>query len=177
MFDVHVSEEQLRYATEMVETYDFGMRGYGDGNKQEQRTGIIGQTVFADLISADRPDGATGFDGGKDFIIHGKRVDIKTMTRSVPMREYFVHNFIGYQKQYDVAYYIFASYNKVSNTLTLCGYIDKQHFFKRAAFFPKGSIRKRSDGTCFKTFAPLYEIKQSALFPASCLEEMLQGIV
>lgn len=98
MFDVKVTEEQLRYAADMVERFNFGQRGRGDGNKREQLTGILGQTVFADLINAERPNGATGFDGGKDFEINHKRVDIKTMTRSVPMRPDFVHNFVGYQK-------------------------------------------------------------------------------
>jgi len=37
-----------------------------------------------------------------DFLINGMRVDIKTMTRRVPVRDYFVHNFVGYQKDYDV---------------------------------------------------------------------------
>lgn len=112
MFDVKVTEEQLRYAADMVERFNFGQRGRGDGNKREQLTGILGQTVFADLINAERPNGATGFDGGKDFEINHKRVDIKTMTRSVPMRPDFVHNFVGYQKDYPVDYYVFASFNK-----------------------------------------------------------------
>lgn len=111
MFDVKVTEEQLRYAADMVERFNFGQRGRGDGNKKEQLTGILGQTVFADLINAERPNGATGFDGGKDFEINHKRVDIKTMTRSVPMRPDFVHNFVGYQKDYPVDYYVFASFN------------------------------------------------------------------
>lgn len=176
MFDVIVTQEQLEYVQAMVDKYNFGQRGYGDGNKREQFTGIIGQTVLADLLGLPRPDGAEGFDGGKDFIIHSKRVDIKTMTRSVPMREDFVHNFVGYQKNYDVDFYIFASYNTVNKHLTVCGYIDKHSFFERATFFEKGSIRKRSDGTTFKTFAPLYEIEQTMLFPTLSLQDMLLNI-
>ena len=131
MFDVKVTEEQLRYAADMVERFNFGQRGRGDGNKREQLTDILGQTVFADLINAERPNGATGFDGGKDFEINHKRVDIKTMTRSVPMRPDFVHNFVGYQKGYPVDYYVFASFNKTKEILTVCGYIGKEEFFRR----------------------------------------------
>ena len=176
MFDISVSLEQLDYTTHMVNQYNFGQRGYGDGNKREQLTGIIGQTVFSDLLSYERPNGATGFDGGKDFIINGRRVDIKTMTRKVPMRDFYVHNFVGYQKQYKVDYYIFASFNTSKNVLTICGYIDKHRFFERAAFFPKGSIRTRSDGTTFRTFAPLYEINQNELIPTDSIEEIIAGI-
>jgi len=68
MFDVKVSEEQLDYAKKLVEKYNFGQRGYADGNKRQQLTGIIGQTVFADLIRQERLDGSTGFDDGKDFL-------------------------------------------------------------------------------------------------------------
>ena len=177
MFDIKVSEEQYQYALRMVEQYNFGQRGYGDGNKREQETGIIGQTVFADAIGAERPNGAIGFDGGKDFIINQKRVDIKTMTRSVSMKNYFVHNFIGYQKDYEVDYYVFASLNTNTNVLTICGFIDKSGFFKYAKFYPKGSIRKRSDGTTFKTFAPLYEIKQIDLYPINDIEKLIEKIL
>ena len=176
MFDVVVSQEQLDYAQSMVDQYNFGQRGYGDGSKKEQLTGIIGQTVFADLLDLPRPNGAEGFDGGKDFVIHAKRVDIKTMTRKVPMRDYFVHNFVGYQKSYDVDFYIFASYNITNRHLTICGYIDKDTFFKRASYFEKGATRTRSDGTTFKTFAPLYEIEQKMLFPAPSLQDILINI-
>jgi hypothetical protein len=177
VFDVEVTEEQLNYACEMVDRYNFGQRGYGDGSRREQLTGIIGQTVFADIIEAERPEGSTGFDGGKDFLINGMRVDIKTMTRRVPVRDYFVHNFVGYQKDYDVDYYVFASYNTARRVLTICGYIGKDEFFENADFFPKGSLRERSDGTSFRTFAPLYEIKQTDLRTVDDIGSLLNGIV
>ncbi len=172
MFDVPVSQEQIVYATDMVERYNFGQRGYGDGNKREQLTGVIGQTVFADLLGVARPNGAGGFDGGHDFCIHGKTVDIKTMSRTVAMRDYFVHNFVGYQKNYDVDFYVFASLNTKNNVLTICGCVDKETFFKRAKYFEKGSVRTRSDGTTFRTFAPLYEIAQADLFVTNSVDEV-----
>ena len=137
MFDEKVSQEQLDYAIEMIKKYNFGQRGYGDGTEKEQLTGIIGQTVFADLIGEERPDGSTGFDGGKDFVINGKTVDIKTMTRKVPVKDFYVHNFVGYQKEYEVDYYVFASYNTTNRILTICGYISKEEFFQKAKFFFK----------------------------------------
>ena len=177
MFDVEVSEEQLDYAKKLVKKYNFGQRGYGDGNKRQQLTGIIGQTVFADLIIQERPDGSTGFDDGKDFFINGKRVDVKTMTRTTPVKNYYVHNFVAYQKKYDVDYYVFASYNVTNRILTICGYISKEEFFQKAKFFPIGSWRTRSDGTSFQTFAPLYEIKQTDLLDVEDITSLLNGIV
>lgn len=161
----------------MIAYYNFGQRGLADGNETEQLTGMIGQTVMADLLNMDRPTGEGGFDEGVDFIINDKSVDVKTMTRTTDMRDYYVHNFIGYQRDYEVDYYIFLSYNKVNRGLTVCGYVDKDTFFERADFYPKGSKRYRSNGSFFYSKAPLYEIKQTDLFEVNNVEELLEGIV
>ncbi len=163
MFDINVLKEQVEFAQELLKTHNFGNRGYGDGNYKEQLTGIIGQTVLADLLSQPRPSGEKGFDEGIDFIINGKKVDVKTMTRAVPMRDYFVHNFIGYQLKYDTEYYIFQSYNVTLQIITICGYVSKVEFLQRANFFKKGVLRQRSNGTSFSTKAPFYEIEQTRL--------------
>ena len=176
MFDVVVTEEQYQYALNQVNTYDFGQRGRGDGTKSQQLTGIIGQTVLADLLGVPRPDGATGFDGGYDFEINRKRTDIKTMSRTVSMRDCFVHNFVGYQEAYPVDYYIFASFNTTNMVLTFGGSVTKDDFFIKAKYYPAGTERKRSDGTTFKTFAPLYKIGQTELEDTNSLTELLSHI-
>ncbi len=135
MFDVRVTAEQLNFAQDMVNRYNFGMRGYGDGNKKEQLTGIIGQTVFADLLGFPRPNGADGFDNGVDFVINGRKVDIKTMSRTVPVRDHYVHNFIGYQRKYSVDYYVFASYSSITKGICDTGmtapvFQQKLHYMK-----------------------------------------------
>ena len=177
MFDVNVTNEQKNYAQDMVDKQNFGKRGYGDGNKKEQLTGIIGQTVLADLLGLPRPDGKNGFDNGFDFVINGKKADIKTMSRTVPVKDHYVHNFIGYQKNYTVDYYIFASYNTRTEVLSICGFVSKEDFAKRASFYNKGDLRYRDDGTSFPAKAPLYEIKQSDLERANSLRELIAGIV
>ena len=177
MFDILVTDEQKYYAEEMVSRYNFGMRGYGDGNQKEQLTGIIGQTVLSDLLGVPRPTGADGFDNGVDFIINGQKVDIKTMSRTVPVKPHYVHNFIGYQKNYNVGFYIFASYNTRTEVLSFCGFVSKEEFLERARFYKKGDLRYRDDGTSFPTKAPLYEIQQSDLNPTNSLQELIDGIV
>lgn len=176
MFIETVSPDQWAYASRLIAYFDFGQRGIGDGNETEQLTGMIGQTVFADLIGAERPDGKEGFDEGIDFIINDKRVDVKTMTRTTDVRDYYVHNFIGYQKDYEVDYYVFLSYNKRNRGLTVCGCIDKESFFKKADFFPKGAKRYRSNGSYFHSKAPLYEIKQTDLIQIRNVRELLSSI-
>lgn len=176
MFDIKVTNEQYNFAKDLVSNYNFGQRGYGDGNRREQLTGLIGQTVFADLLKTPRPDGSTGFDNGTDFIINNKKVDIKTMSRKVSMKDHYVHNFIGYQRNYDVDYYIFASLNTAANILTVCGCIQKDRFRELASFYNKGDLRYRDDGTSFPAKAPLYEILQSDLVQVKTLEELLHNI-
>lgn len=176
MFTVKVTDEQIAYATDQVHRFNFGRRGIGDGNQQEQLTGIIGQTVIADLFRQTRPDGSAGFDHGVDYNICAQKIDVKTMGRTTDMRDYYVHNFIAFQIGYNVDYYIFTSLNTVKNELTICGFISKQGLKEKATFFPAGSIRTRSDRTTFRTKAPMYEIKQTDLNQVNELYELLIGI-
>lgn len=176
MFDILVTGEQVEFANSLVQDNNFGMRGKGDGNKKEQFVGMLGQTVVGDSLHYPRPTGGEGFDGGYDFNINGKRVDVKTMGRTTPVRNYYVHNFVGYQEGYDVDYYIFTSFNKETEVLTICGYIDKDNFFKKAKYYEEGTMRYRSDGTGFRTKAPLYEINQSDLYEINEIEEIYEKI-
>lgn len=172
MFIETVTADQWVYASSLIAYYNFGQRGLGDGNEIEQLTGMLGQTVMADLLGVERPNGEDGFDEGVDFIINNKRVDVKTMTRTTDVRDYYVHNFIGYQKNYDVDYYVFLSYNKRKRELTVCGCIDKKSFFEKADYYPKGTRRTRSNGSYFYSKAPLYEIKQTELMQVDNMKQL-----
>ena len=173
MIDIKPSQEQKDYAEKQVETYNFGQRGVFDGNKDQQFVGILGQTIVADLLKMPRPDGISGNDRGVDFVINNKSVDIKTMTRTVPVKEHYVHNFVAYQKEYQVDAYVFASYNKKNSIFSICGSVSKEQFKERADFFEKGQLRYRDDGTTFPAKAPLYEIKQSDLNKINSIEDII----
>ncbi len=171
-----ITSEQKEFAARLVSYCNFGKRGKADGSKSEQETGILGQTFFADLIGEKRPEDNGGFDGGFDFIINGRKVDVKTMGRTVAMQDSFVHNFVASQRPYDCEYYVFLSHNKRNDNMTICGYIDKEGFFEKAKFCKEGTKRYRDDGTYFVCKADMYEIKQTYLFPVNSLEELLAGI-
>ena len=177
MFDIIVTDEQLEYARNLCANHNFGQRGRGDGTPEEQLTGMIGQTAFADALGAPRPrPAAEGFDGGFDFTINGKKVDLKTMGRNVPLKPGYVHNFTAYQINYDVGFYVFASYNKRSRHLTIGGCVSKTEFTGLAVFYPIGAERFRDDGTSFENTKPNYEILQSDLRQADSLDELIQKI-
>mgnify|MGYP001107233625 CR=1 FL=1 len=172
MLKIKVKDEIFEHAKNQVEKFNFGQRGIADGNQEEQRVGLIGQTAVQELLGLEWPSGKTGFDNGVDFIMNGKRVDVKTMGRTVDMRDYFVHNFLGLQKKYDVDIYIFCSFNKLKGELTICGSLKKEEFDEKSNFYPEGTIRTRSNGTTFRTKADLYEIPQTNLDPINSVEDI-----
>ncbi len=177
VFKIRVKKEIIEHCQKQIEHHNFGQRGYADGTPEQQLIGIIGQTVVLDLFNLPWVDGSTGFDGGVDLTYHNITIDIKTMGRTTGVRPYYVNNFIGLQKKYNVDAYIFASYNKRNNILTIVGWLPKQLLEKKARFFPKGTIRTRSNGTQFKTFADLYEIKNSDLFAVNSINDLQKQIL
>ena len=172
MFSVIVSNNIILHCKSQIEHYNFGQRFTANGTKEQQLTGIIGQTVIMDMFGLGYIDGSTGFDEGVDIYYKGIKVDVKTMGRTTDVRDYYVNNFIGLQMYFDTDVYIFCSLNKNTNKLTICGWITKEDFLKKASFYPKGSYRTRSDGSQFRTFADLYEIANSDLNDVDSVEEL-----
>jgi hypothetical protein len=177
MIKIIPTEEQISYSKHINDNFNLGNRGYGDGNKQEQYIGILGQIVLADILEINRIKGNEGFDEGIDFVINNKKVDVKTMGRTVDVRSHFVHNFIGYQMKYVTDYYIFQSYNRIKNELSICGFVSKNELIDRSLFYEKGTIRYRDDGSSFINKAPLYEIKQMDLNPINNVKDILINII
>lgn len=152
-------------------THSVANRGKGDGTQEQQYVGLLGEYTVKELLGIKVLE-LDGFDGGYDLIISGKKVDIKTMGRTVDPQDHYVNNFIAYQQDFDCDFYIFCSINKTTSVLTICGYQDKRTLLEIADFFPEGSVRYRDDGTKFKMKAPTYEIKNSDLKPINELEDI-----
>ena len=172
MFNIQVSNEILDYAKNLLTKHNFGRRGVADGNYDEQLTGLIGQCTIQKLFGLPLMTGEGGFDDGKDFIYANKIIDVKTMGRTTDVRDFYVNNFIGLQKNYKTEVYIFNSLNKKTNLLTVCGWVSKSHLFERAKLYKKGTKRYRSDGTYFWTKADLYEIENTELNQVISLDDL-----
>ncbi len=172
MLKIKVKDEILKHCKEQVEKYNFGQRGVADGNKEEQFVGCVGESVIREFFGLEWVDGDKGFDGGKDIEYEGIKIDVKTMGRTTDVKPFYVNNFIGLQKSYEVDVYIFTSFNKLKNELTICGWIHKEELLQKASFFPKGTKRYRSDGTFFETKADLYEIENSKLYDVNSIDEL-----
>jgi hypothetical protein len=137
MFCVKVKQEILDYCKAQIEHYNFGQRSVANGTPDQQYTGIVGQSVVMDLFGLGYIDGGGGCDDGTDILYAGLHIDVKTMGRTTPVRPFYVNNFIGLQLKFNTDVYIFCSLNKSTNVLTICGWITKKDFLKKASFFPK----------------------------------------
>lgn len=178
---IKINDNIIKHCLDLIEKVNFGKRNKANGTKAQQLVGILGQCVVQDLLGLGLIKPGTGFDGGFDIEYfaneeRGLKIDVKTMTRTTDMRDYYVHNFVGLQKDYNNDVYIFCSYNKSNNELTICGWISKEKFLELSNFYPEGSTRTRADGTQFKTFADLYEIKNTDLNPINNIEELTNNL-
>lgn len=161
MFDIHITDEQRRAAADLVSRCNFGNRGTFDGNRERQYTGILGQIVMADGVGLPRPTGTGGFDDGIDFTVADRKVDLKTMGRTVPVHRSFVNNLVASQTKYQTEVYVFASINKTTRIMTVCGVYPKSELGKW--YHAKGDTRTRADGSTFALEADMYEIPNLAL--------------
>ena len=158
MFKMQVPQEIIDYCTQQTEQHNFGQRSTANGTKEQQRTGLIGQSMVMALFGAGQVSGEDGCDGGLDVLYAGRRIDVKTMGRTTSVQPHYTNNFLALQAAYKTDAYVFCSYNKNNCELTVCGWVTKDELAARRRFYPKGTIRQRSDGTTFETFADLYEI-------------------
>jgi len=163
MFTVSVDSKLIEHCKTMVSKYNFGKRFTANGTKEQQLTGIIGQSVIMNFFNEGLIDGSSGFDNGVDLIINNKTIDVKTMGRTTSVKSGYTNNFLKLQDYFNTDIYIFCSYHKIKHVLTVCGWISKDDFVTKRRFYPKGSIRKRFDKTTFTTFADLYEIDNKDL--------------
>jgi hypothetical protein len=172
MIHYPLTDNLRSYAWKQVSIKNFGNRSQGfNGTKEKQYTGILGECVVHDLLKRELPT----YDQGSviaDLVINNKKVDVKSMARNVDMKDFYVHNFVGYQKDTDCDVLLFISINKKTGVAQICGWLPKQTFLQQANFFDKGSVRTRADGTSFTTMAPLYEIENNKLHKITSVEDL-----
>ncbi len=136
MFKITVKESIIQHCKDQIAHYNFGQRCVANGTPEQQLTGIIGQCVIMDLFGLDLIDGSSGFDDGVDILFKGKRIDVKTMGRTTDVRPDYVNNFMALQVSFNTDLYIFCSFNKKNDELTVCGWLPKSEFNEKAQFFP-----------------------------------------
>ena len=177
MFSINVNQELYNYCVEQTDNFNFGARYTANGTKEQQLTGIIGQSIVMNLFDLKWLDGNDGFDNGVDIVFDNKKIDVKTMGRTTDVRENFTNNFLKLQDYFETDIYIFCSYNKTKKNLTICGWIDKKEFESKRKYYPKGTLRYRSDGSTFESFSDLYEIDIVDLYDVICIDDLKKQIL
>ena len=176
MFKIKVSDQIKEHCIKQIQKYNFGKRGVADGSKREQLTGIIGESVVADICGKPLVDGSSGFDGGEDIKIGDYSVDVKTMGRTTAVRYGYINNFLALQQSYATDVYIFTSLNKKTDYLTICGWLPKNELLEKAILYKKGTTRKRFDGTEIVLDTDNYEIDNKFLRPVFNKDHMITNI-
>lgn len=161
---VKISENSKNLVWNFLKDNNVGKRGIADGSKTEQYIGLLGELITKQTFGIETTLEA-GFDGGYDFILDKKKVDVKTMGRNVDMKPDYVHNFNALQKHFKCDLYIFTSLNKKTYELTICGWVTKEELFERSEKFKKGTKRYRDNGTYTLLKSATYEIKNKDLNP------------
>jgi hypothetical protein len=177
MFRVQVPNEIIEYCQIQVDKYNFGKRKEANGTKEQQLTGIIGQSVIMKLFNFDLINGEDGCDNGIDIEFLGFKIDVKTMGRKTEVKRSYTNNFLKVQDYFNTDIYFFCSYNKENHKLTFCGWIDKKTFVSKRKYFPIGTTRTRTDGSTFITFSDLYEIDVIDLNDARDVNDLKQQIL
>lgn len=157
MFKIAFTDEQRDYCIRQLEGKNMGMRGRFDGNSLQQLFGLLGQVVTADILGVPRPEVTGQPDGGVDFIINGKTVDLKVVLRNSYAKTDWMVNLPEPQAKYPTEFLLFMNYNKESGVFQYLGFISKKDFLEKAKYHPVGSTIKRDDGT-------LLEIQGCAMY-------------
>lgn len=170
MFNIDVTDADLKFATEQVSKKNFGRRHSFNGNTNQQLAGILSETILYRILLNKYPD----YDKFNvvDININNKSIDVKTMRRRVFMQDHYAHNFVAYQKDFKVDILLFTSLNYSEHILQVCGWLPKDKFLEKAKYFKMGELRYRDDGTSFPTRAPLFEITQQELNPIDNLDDL-----
>ena len=142
MINIPLTQSIVDYSAKLVNENNFGQRGFDDGNHKEQLVGIISENTVRDYLGCELIK-ASGFDGGYDIIYKGLYTDIKSMSRTVNPKDFYINNLFDAQLKHKAEAFIFTSLNIKNKILTICGWITKKEFKEKAVFFPKGTQRIR----------------------------------
>ena len=174
---VKIKPDIISHCKNQIDKYNFGKRSKDNGNRNQQYIGIVGQSVIMDFFGLGYIDGRSGFDGGVDLYYKGKKYDVKTMSRTVDVKDSYTNNFLKLQEDYDVDGYIFCSINSKKKELTVAGWIKKEDMIKHRKLCKKGSDTYRDDGSSFPVKSDNYEINNEHLNFVNCIADMKMQMI
>jgi len=124
---------------------------------------MIAPNLAEIIFSRTYPDAEriSDTDRQADFLIDGKRVDVKCKERSVFCQEHYEVSVEARQIEYEADEYYFYSYNYKQNVMEYLGRISKEEYVKKANLCRKGDIDP-SNG--WRVSVDCYNLKISNLY-------------
>jgi hypothetical protein len=80
-----------------------------------------------------------------DFEMGSQRIDVKTKERTVFVKDDYEVSVAAYQKDFNVDYYVFYSYNNQASVMEYLGWMKKDEYYEKAKLMKKGDIDKRNN--------------------------------
>ena len=176
MISLPIDEQLIIKATTYVDTHKIGRRKKFNGNRTNQVVGITGELMVAELLGATLPE-THDFDGGWDFNFSGKQIDVKTVGRTSNARLDYYSNVIEAQIHFKATHYLFCSLNKNKRELTICGFISKEDFLRKAEYKKAGDTFTRVNGDTMVLKATGYFIKNSDLIQIDSIAQLKELVI
>lgn len=129
---ISIREQRDKLYGNIFEEVSGDLRWVGDlgeicFNQWLKQNGVLGFTWYLDNAA-----------GKPDFVLYGKRVDVKTVKRKVPPRPDYTAQITARHKSYPIDELFFLSYEYSINKMWLLGGIDKPSFLKKAFYYKEG---------------------------------------
>ncbi len=165
------------YAYDLVSSCNFGKRKgphVKNGTLKEQYYGMLAQTIMCWKLGCELPSPSDGSDGGVDFIINNKKVDLKTMIRTSDVDTgYMIGNLMKSQTiNSSTDYYVFASFNISKNALELVGFCKKEEVAAISTEVKAGTIRKNRAGKEIIIGQDIYEVDYRKLHQINSFDDL-----
>lgn len=136
MYSWRITDTILKEAEKWSDFYSNALSINQD--PESKLAGTLGEIIFQRLYpQAER---ISKEDREADFILEEARIDVKCKKRNFKPLPHYEVSILDYQKDFDVDFYYFFSYDAKEGILYQLGYISKDDFFKIARFMKKGDI-------------------------------------
>lgn len=146
---VRVPASVINRVEEYLKHNNIANRKRFDGNKEQQKAGLICQIIvyhwLTDRIYRLEPG---GFDEGVDMTVCKKSIDVKGVVRNSYVRDgSYANNISDCQLHYPCDLIVCCSYHKKDHVVEMVGWCPKDEIRTRGRLYKVGEMIRRYDGT------------------------------
>ena len=172
---VAIPEELYQQAKQWSRENNMGHRKFGNGNKSQQFSGVLGEIAVHRYLFGEWPrmeDRGDCFDGGIDLEYGGFKLDVKTKTRQGYVDDHFDNSVYAFQFKYPNDSYIFCSYNKFQKVVEICGWTTKDYIRDKGTFVKAGTVHTLDNGSLLTMKFDNHTLPNSELLDIILLKQL-----